>query len=279
VRENALGSVYGSDKRYHQMKEFNHIRFSVENGIALMIIDRPEAMNALNRTVLEEIDEVIRLVKSSKEAGVLIVTGAGKAFVAGADIGFMADIDILEFRDFTRFGQDVMNRVEKLDIPTIAAVNGFALGGGCELAMACDIRIASEKAKFGQPEVQLGIIPGFGGTQRLQRLVGVGFARHLIFTGETINAEDAYRVGLVQKVLPLEEFLDRVVDYAGTILKKAPIAVRMSKAAINGGMSIADVVTGVALEAEASAVAFSTEDRVEGMKAFIEKRTPDFQNR
>ncbi|MDR2487245.1 MAG: enoyl-CoA hydratase/isomerase family protein [Clostridiales Family XIII bacterium] len=260
------------------MKTFKKIRLTTENGIACLTIDRPEAMNALNREVIGEISEAVETIRCSGESDVLIFTGAGKSFVAGADIACMSDMDTIAFRAFTRFGQDVMNRIEKLEIPTIAAVNGFALGGGCELAMACDIRIASEKAKFGQPEVQLGIIPGFGGTQRLPRLVGDGTAKHLIFTGEVIDAAEAYRIGLVQKVLPLEGFMDGVMAYAQTIRDKAPIAVSMAKSAMVGGASF-DTVSGVAFEAEASAVAFSTQDRVEGMRAFLEKREPVFRKK
>jgi enoyl-CoA hydratase len=260
------------------MNDYRNLTFIVTDGLGLLTINRPEVLNALNREVVAEIGEVVDSIGERDDVDILVVTGAGKAFVAGADIEYMSRVGVLEGRDFTRFGQSVMNRLEKLDIPTVAAVNGFALGGGCELAMACDIRIASEKAKFGQPEVSLGIIPGFGGTQRLPRLVGSGAAKHLIFSGEIIGAEEAFRIGLVQKVLPLDGFLDAVIEYARGILTKAPIAVRMSKIAIGSGAAT-DVVTGVAFEAEASAVAFGTEDKREGMQAFLEKRAPVFKKK
>ena len=217
------------------------------------------------------------LKKDESVLGV-IVTGEGKGFVAGADISQMRDLTVQEGRDMTILGQEVFTRIENLDKPVIAAVNGFALGGGCELAMACDIRVASDKAKFGQPEVNLGIIPGYGGTQRLPRLVGKGAAKYLIFTGEMISAEEAYRIGLADKVVPAEELMDSVVSMAKTIMSKAPISIKMAKHAINNGLNV-DLKSGIAYEAEAYTTTFSTEDRIEGMSAFLEKRQAEFKNK
>ncbi|MDR0854123.1 MAG: enoyl-CoA hydratase/isomerase family protein [Clostridiales Family XIII bacterium] len=260
------------------MKEFENITFSIDNGLALLTFNRPEVLNAVNADVLTELKEAIDIVKADASVNILVLTGAGKAFVAGADIKYMSTISTLEARAFTRYGQGIINSLVDLDIPTIAAINGFAFGAGAEITMACDIRIASEKAKFGMPEVSLGIIPGYGGTQRLPKLVGDSVAKHMIFTGDPINAEEAYRIGLVSKVLPLEGFLDEVLIYARKILANATIAVRQAKLAVNKGWGT-DVITGVAFEAEASAVAFSTEDRFEGMKAFLEKRSPEFKGK
>jgi enoyl-CoA hydratase len=235
-------------------------------------------LNAINHDVVSDLKEAISIIKADTSINILVLTGAGKAFVAGADIEYMSTITTLEARAFTRYGQGVINELADLDIPTIAAVNGFAFGAGAEITMACDIRIASEKAKFAMPEVSLGIIPGFGGTQRLPKLVGDSIAKHMVFTGDPINSAEAYRIGLVSKVLPLEGFLDEVIIYARKILANATIAVRQAKIAINKGWGT-DVITGVAFEAEASAVAFSTDDRFEGMKAFLEKRTPEFKGK
>jgi enoyl-CoA hydratase len=260
------------------MKEFENITLSIDNGLGLLTFNRPEVLNAVNADVLTELKEALDIIKADTSVNVLVLTGAGKAFVAGADIKYMSTISTLEARAFTRYGQGIINGLVDLDIPTIAAVNGFAFGAGAEITMACDIRIASEKAKFGMPEVSLGIIPGYGGTQRLPKLVGDSIAKHMVFTGDPINAEEAYRIGLVSKVLPLDGFLDEVLIYARKILANATIAVRQAKLAINKGWGT-DVITGVAFEAEASAVAFSTEDRFEGMKAFLEKRSPEFKGK
>lgn len=204
----------------------------------------------------------------------MILTGSGRSFVAGADIGAMRDFDVLPGRDFTMYGQRLMDYVEHLRQPVIAAVNGFALGGGCELAMACDIRVASEKAKFGQPEVNLGIIPGFGGTQRLPRLVGKGMAKYLIMTGEHISAQEALRIGMVQKVVPPEALMGEAERIAQLILSKAPVAILMAKCAINTAQDT-DMSSGIAYEAEAYTTCFQASDRVEGMSAFlVDRSTP-----
>lgn len=257
---------------------YNTIRFEVKEGIAFVTINRPKALNALNTEVLTELIDAFTTIGKSAEIGAAVLTGEGRAFVAGADIAQMKDLQVGEGRDMTLLGQGCMELIENIDKPVIAAVNGFALGGGCEISMACDIRIASEKAKFGQPEVNLGIIPGYGGTQRLPRLVGKGMAKYLIMTGAQIDAQEAYRIGLVQKVVPAEELLAEAEKIAKTILSKAPVAIKMAKHAVNNGMNV-DLRSGVAYEAEAYTTTFCTEDRVEGMTAFVEKRAANFKNK
>ena len=258
--------------------EYENIIFEKKNGIGYVTVNRPEALNALNDSVIEELDSVFRAIDRDDEVRVVIITGAGRAFVAGADIAQMSRLDGSEGRVMSMRGQKVMEFIEFMDKPVIAAVNGFALGGGNELSMACDIRIASEAAKFGQPEVNLGIIPGYGGTQRLPRLVGKGMAKKLIYSAEMIDAEEAYRIGLVDEVVPAEELMEAAEKLAKTIMSKAPIAIKMAKVAINNGMNT-DLKTGVQFEAEAYTSTFVSEDRVEGMKAFVEKRPAEFKNK
>lgn len=258
--------------------EYKYILFEVKNNIGYVTINRPKALNALNTDVLTELEGLFKYIDKTEEVKCAIVTGAGRAFVAGADIAQMSDLSTVEGRDMTIKGQRLMELIETIDKPVIAAINGFALGGGCELAMACDIRIASDKAKFGQPEVNLGIIPGYGGTQRLPRLVGKAMAKYLIMSAEMIDANEAYRIGLVQKVVPAEELIQEAVKLANTIISKAPIAIKMAKTAINNGLNV-DLKTGVAFEAEAYVSTFCSEDRVEGMKAFVEKREANFKNK
>jgi enoyl-CoA hydratase len=250
----------------------------VEEGIAYISVNRPEALNALNAEVLTELKVAFAWVNSADEVKIAILTGEGRAFVAGADIAQMCALPTQGGREVAVRGQDVMNYIGQIDKIVIGAVNGFALGGGCELAMACDFRIASEKAKFGQPEVNLGIVPGFGGTQRLPRLVGMGMAKYLITTGDMINAEEALRIGLVEKVVPAEELISEATKIAKLIMTKAPIAIKMSKHCISNGMNM-DLASGVAYEAEAFALCFTSDDRVEGMTAFLEKRDADFKNK
>ena len=250
----------------------------VEKGIAYITVNRPEALNALNTDVLTDLKNVFTWVNDAEEVKIAILTGEGKAFVAGADIAQMSKLSVQGGRDMSIKGQRVMNLIEEIDKVVIAAVNGFALGGGCELAMACDIRVASEKAKFGQPEVNLGIIPGFGGTQRLPRLVGTGMAKYLITTGEMISADEACKIGLVEKVVPADDLIAEATKIAELIMTKAPIAIKMAKHAINTGMKM-DVTTGVAYEAEAYVSTFASDDRVEGMTAFVEKRPAEFKNK
>ena len=249
------------------------VAFEVKENVAVITIDRPEALNALNLDVLAELEQAAARAEKDDDVYVVVITGAGRAFVAGADIGQMKDLSAAAARAFGEYGNRVFTRIENLTKPVIAAVNGFALGGGCELAMACDIRIAGSKAKFGQPEVGLGITPGFGGTQRMPRLVGSSKAKELILTAQNIGAEEAQRIGLVSLVVPDEELMDAAMDMAGKIAKNAQIAVRQSKAAINRGTAC-DIETGTAFEAQAFALCFSTEDQKNAMTAFLNKEKP-----
>lgn len=259
--------------------ELKNVIFEKEGNIAIVTINRPSALNALNTETLKEIDLVIDEISRDSEVYSVIITGAGKSFVAGADITEMKDMTTLEGREFGILGNKVFRKIELLDKPVIAAVNGFALGGGCELSMACDMRIASAKAKFGQPETGLGITPGFGGTQRLARLVGTGMAKQLIYTAEIINAEEALRIGLVNKVFEPEMLMEEAKKLANTIASNAPIAVKLCKTAINRGIQC-DVDTALSYESEAFGECFSTEDQKEGMTAFVEKRKEKhFKNR
>jgi len=257
---------------------YENLIYESKNGIAYITIDRPHALNALNSDLLDELYSVFSDASNDREVKVIILTGEGRAFVAGADIAEMYNFDVLEGKAMMAKGHTLMNFIESMDKPVIAAVNGFALGGGCELVMACDIRIASEKAKFGQPEVNLGIMPGFGGTQRLPRLVGKGMGKYLIMTGEIISADEAYRIGLVEKVVPAEELMGAAEKIARTIMEKAPIAISSAKSAINTGYNL-DMITASRLETEAFATPFGSEDRKEGMRAFLEKRTAKFKNK
>ena len=247
---------------------------------AVATIHRPEALNALNSQVLADLAELLDTVEADKEIRVLVITGAGeKAFVAGADIGEMSTLTKAEGEAFGKKGNDVFRRLETLPIPTIAAVNGFALGGGCELSMSCDIRICADTAVFGQPEAGLGITPGFGGTQRLARIVGVSNAMELILTAKTINAARAQELGLVSHVYPPEELMDKAMELAQAIAANAQVAVRQSKAAIRRGLQT-DMYTGAAYEAEAFGLCFATEDQKDAMTAFVNKeKVAAFKNR
>ena len=259
--------------------DYQNILCAVENGIATITINRPKALNALNLDTVTELKDAIEKIAVDKAVKVVVITGAGeKSFVAGADIKEMATKTPAEGREWGQFGQNVFTEIENMPQPVIAAINGFCLGGGCELSCACDIRYASENAKFGQPEVGLGITPGFGGTQRLTRVGGRGQAKELIYTGGMIGAEDAKAIGLVNKVVPQEELMPAVLKLAGKIAKNAPVAVQLSKAAINRGINC-DVVTGIAYEAEVFGLCFSTNDQKEGMAAFVEKRKPTFEGK
>ena len=255
------------------------VKYEQKNQVAVLTIDRQEALNALNSQVLRDLDDAITKVEQADDVFAVILTGAGRSFVAGADIGEMKDFSAIDGKRFGVRGGSVFLRLENLSKPVIAAVNGFALGGGCELAMACDIRLAAEKAKFGQPEVGLGITPGFGGTQRLPRIVGVSKAMELILTAKTIGAAEAKEIGLVSEVYPPEELMDKAMELAQAICANAPIAVAESKRCIRMGMQT-DIATGAAFEAEAFGVTCGTEDKNEGMGAFLEKRMEkNFQNR
>ena len=256
---------------------YKYLLLEKEDGIGILYINRPDAMNALNTGVLEEIIQAVGEISRDNEIQVLIITGAGdKSFVAGADIKEMHGLTAVEGREFGYIGQAAFRAIEKLEKPVIAAVNGFALGGGCELAMAADIRLASEKAKFGQPEVGLGITPGFGGTQRLPRLVGEGRAMELILTANTINAEEAYRIGLVNHIYPAADLLDETRKMARKIMANAPLAVKYAKSAVNKGLQT-DIDTGMAIEADLFGICFSTEDQKAGMGAFLNKEKASFK--
>ncbi|MFR7989840.1 MAG: enoyl-CoA hydratase-related protein [Anaerovoracaceae bacterium] len=257
---------------------YENIKYESRDNIAYVTVNRPKAMNALNMDVLNELYDVFTAIEADADIRAVILTGEGRAFVAGADIAQMNQLNALEGRQMMIMGHKVMNLIEAIEKPVIAAVNGFALGGGCELSMACDIRIASEKAKFGQPEVGLGIIPGFGGTQRLPRLVGKGMAKYLIMTAEMIPAEEAYRIGLVEKVVPAESLMEEAEKLAKTIASKAPVAVATAKTAINNGFDM-DMKSASKFEIETFTAAFGSEDKSEGMSAFLEKRAPEFKNR
>ncbi|QRK06547.1 enoyl-CoA hydratase/isomerase family protein [Archangium violaceum] len=256
---------------------YENIRLETEDAIAILTIDRPKALNALNSKTLQEIESALNALPPTTRA--LIVTGGGdKAFVAGADIAEMVSITAAQAREFAALGHRVFHTLEQLPIPTIAAVNGFALGGGCELALACDLIYASEKAKLGLPEVTLGVIPGFGGTQRLTRVVGKMRAKELVFSGERLDAAKAKEIGLVLDVLPADQLLAHCKAVAGKILKNGPLAVSQAKRVIEFGAD-QDLRAANELERQGFAVLFGSEDQKEGMKAFLEKRTAAFTGR
>nr|WP_302467268.1 enoyl-CoA hydratase-related protein [Intestinimonas massiliensis (ex Afouda et al. 2020)] len=244
----------------------------VENEIAVVTINRPKSLNALNSETLAELNTCLAEIEGRTDIKVVILTGSGsKSFVAGADISEMVNATPAEGRAMGLLAREAFGRLENMPQVTIAAVNGFALGGGCEISMACDIRVAAENAKFAQPECGLGILPGFGGTQRLARLVGKGRAKEMIFTCDMIDAQDAYRIGLANHVVPQEELLDYCKAMAGRIMKNAPYAVSLAKQVINSGADM-DLDNGLKLEANIFGLSFSTEDKMEGMTAFLEKR-------
>ena len=257
----------------------SYIQVSIEDHVALLTIDRPKALNALNSQVLEELETAIDGLDLETVRAV-IITGAGeKSFVAGADIGEMSSLTKAEGEAFGRKGNDIFRKIETLPIPVIAAVNGFALGGGNELAMSCDIRICSENAVFGQPETGLGITPGFGGTQRLARLVSPGYAKQLLYTAKNIKAPEALRIGLVNAVYPQEELLPAAIKLAAAIAANAPIAVRACKTAVNEGLE-KPMDEAIVLEEKLFGDCFETADQVEGMRAFLTKEThAPYQNR
>lgn len=258
--------------------KFENVFLKKEDKIGILSFNRPKALNAINSKVLNELDKALDEVMADDEIYVLIITGEGKAFVAGADIAEMKDKTPGEARQFAEVGMKVFRKIELMEKPVIAAVNGFALGGGCELAMSCDIRIASIKAKFGQPEVGLGITPGFAGTQRLPRLVGTAKAKELIFTGDIISAEEAEKIGLVNKVIEPEKLLEEAIGLARRIVKNAQGSVRYAKTAINRGIET-DIETGMLIEKDIFGLCFTLNDQKEGMTAFLEKRKADFNNK
>ena len=259
---------------------YENLLLEKEGNIALIILNRPEVRNALNPPMWEEIRYAIRDCSMDNNIRVVIITGAGQiAFASGADIRIIRDFNTREVLEFEILIQESLNAVENLDKPVIAAIDGFAMGGGCELALACDIRIATARSKLCFPEVKLGLIPGAGGTQRLQRLVGIGKAKELIFTGDIIDASEAKEIGMLNKVVDkAEDLLPVVKEMSQRIINKGPIAIALAKAAINMGAST-DIGAGLLIEKFASTIAFSTEDSYEGTTAFIEKRKPEFRGK
>ena len=254
---------------------YNTIKVEVSDAIAILTFNRPEVLNALNLEMIEEFRRALVDVQKMPEVKVLMLTGSGKAFVAGADIKILQELDPLGAKQFSQTGQSAMIALEAMDIPVIACVNGFALGGGCEIAVACDFICASEKAKLGLPEISLGVIPGFGGTQRLARLVGKGRAKELCMTGRMITAQDAFAMGLVTRVFPAESLMDETLKIAKTISEKGRVSLRAVKHVIDNGLDT-DLKTGCALEADAFSICFASPDQNEGMTAFLEKRPPKF---
>jgi len=256
--------------------EYKNLLFSVEDGIATIAFNRPKAMNAMNGETMEELYDAASACKKDNAVKALILTGAGeKAFVAGADIAQMQHMKPAEILSFMELGHETMRLIETMPKPSIAAVNGYALGGGTEITMACDMRFASEKAVFGQPEILLGIIPGWGGTQRLARLIGMGRAKELILSGEQINAQRAFDIGLVNRVYPPESLLEETKKFAKKVAALSGFAVKMAKHAINYGYDIA-IDNANRLEMQCISQCFSTDDQKEGMAAFLEKRKPNF---
>jgi enoyl-CoA hydratase len=263
-----MKEVQGAEKM-----AYTNLKISRSERIATITIDRPEALNALNSETFDELSDALGRLDGDESVGVIIITGRGKAFVAGADIAELKEKDAFQAKKFSLKGQKVFDLIESLSKPVIAAVNGFCLGGGCELAMACDIRVASEAAKFGQPEVNLGTTPGFAGTQRLPRLVGEGRAKELLMTGDIIDAHAAREIGLVNKVVAAEELMEAVMELAEKINAKGPVAVSLVKSVVHRGLQI-DLASGGTMESDAFGLCFASGQAPEGMAAFLEKRKP-----
>lgn len=256
---------------------YENIIYAVKEGIATITFNRPKALNALNGALLAELSTALDIVAGDEEIRVLILTGAGeKAFVAGADISELATFDSLKAKAFARKGHDIINKLQQLPIAVIAAVNGFALGGGTEISIACDFIYASENAKFGQPEIILGVIPGFGGTQRLPRLIGTNMAKELIFTGKMISAPEAAQLGLANKVVAPEDLMDEVLKTAAVIASKGKVSLREAKQAVNKGMDV-DLASGCGIEIDAFCLCYASPDAKEGTSAFLEKRQAEFK--
>ena len=256
--------------------EYNTIIFEKENGIATLTLNRPKSMNSINSELMTELSSILSLIEADKEIAVVIITGNEKVFAAGADIKEIGQINTpVKAHTFVKAIQTTFNELERLPQPVIAAVSGLALGGGCEMCMACDIRIAADNALFGQPEIKIGVIPGAGGTQRLPRLIGVGRAKELLYTGDPIKAEEALRIGLVNKVVPLASLMDEAKALASKIAKQPGYALKITKIVVNDGINM-DLGSAIAYEARSFEQLFATEDQQEGMKAFIEKRKANF---
>ena len=256
---------------------YENILYEVKEGIATVTFNRPKALNALNGALLAELSQALDTIVADEDIRVLVLTGAGdKSFVAGADISELATFDSLKAKSFARKGHDIINKLQLLPITVIAAVNGFALGGGTEIAIACDFIYASENAKFGQPEINLGLIPGFGGTQRLPRLIGTNMAKELIFTGKMISAVEALQLGLVNKVVPQDKLMEEVLITAETVASKGKVSLREAKQAVNKGMNV-DLATGCGIEIDAFSLCYASSDAKEGTSAFLEKRQAEFK--
>jgi len=261
------------------MPDFETILYDKKNSIAYVTVNRPKVLNALNMATMEELRAAFTAARDDREVRVVILTGAGeKAFVAGADINELARHNPVEAKEYTHKGQSVLDLMENLGKPVICCINGFALGGGCEIAMACTMRLASENARLGQPEVKLGIMPGYGGSQRLPRLVGKGLANQILLTGEMISAQEAHRIGLVNEVVPQAELLARAEAIAQKIIANAPLAVQYTLEAVNQGMEM-PLAEALYLEATLFGICCATEDKKEGTTAFLEKRPPQFKGK
>ena len=256
---------------------YENIIFQIDEGIATISFNRPKALNALNRALLEEFSQALDEIAADENIRVLVLTGAGgKSFVAGADINELATYNSLSAKNFTRNSHNILFKLQELPIAVIAAVNGFALGGGTEIAIACDFIYASENAKFGQPEINLGLIPGLGGTQRLPRLIGMNMAKELVFTGKMISAADAQKIGLANKVVPQDQLMEEVMKTAREIASKGKVSLRAAKQAINFGMN-ADLATGIHIEVDAFGLCYDSSDAKEGTSAFLGKRKAEFK--
>jgi len=256
---------------------YENIVYEVKERIATITFNRPKALNALNGALLAELSLALDAIAADDDIRVLVLTGAGdKSFVAGADISELATFNSLKAKSFARSGHDIINKLQLLPITVVAAVNGFALGGGTEIAIACDFIYASENAKFGQPEINLGLIPGFGGTQRLPRLIGTNMAKELIFTGKMLSAAEALQLGLVNKVVPQDKLMEEVMKTAGLIASKGKVSLREAKQAVNKGMNV-DLATGCGIEIDAFALCYASPDAKEGTSAFLEKRKAEFK--
>lgn len=257
--------------------KFEHLLLETKERVAILTINRPSALNALSDALLTEIDAALGIIEADQNIKGVIITGTGKAFVAGADISQMVNYTPEQARSYMKRAQATFNRIESIEKPFLAAVNGYALGGGCELSLACDLRFASEKAIFGQPEVNLGVMPGFGGSQRLPRLICTAIAKDIIYSGRNVKADEALRVGLVNRVCEPEKLIDEALEYMNIVVSKSATALRGCKVAINRGMEI-DIYSALELEADLMALCFAGPDQKEGMQAFLEKRPAKFKN-